>query len=410
MTRPVVIVGAGIGGLAAAAGLHRAGVPCVLVEAKAALGELGAGITLWPNALAALDAIGAGDAARRRGAALADASLRRPDGRWLRRIDRDALRARLGELPVCLPRPELVALLRDAADGVELRLGAECAGYTELGSGVAVRLAGGGEIDAAGLVGADGIHSTVAHQMQPDLVLRYAGYTNWRCIAEHRLGPEDIAQTWGHGQHFGCLPLRDGRTYWFATAWAPRRSRSPVHGSELDAVLARFGDWHRPIPGILAATDPASVLRHDILDRTPLRRWSSPRVAVIGDAAHPMRPHLAQGGGQAIEDGIVLARSIAAHGVPAGIARYAEVRRHRAERVVRESARLGRIIHVRARLGRAVRDGLGTALPARLVLSRMASHGAGRLLANDLHAIDTMAPHGGGRTHRPSQAATGGHA
>ena len=116
------------------------------------------------------------------------------------------------------------------------------------------------------------------------------------------------AKCWAPGVEFGHVPLGSDRTYWFATERAPEGDAAPQ--GELDYLKARFGSWTDPIPAVLAATDPDDVLRNDLYDRDRARQWSRGPVLVVGDAAHPMRPHLGQGGCQGLEDAAVLARFV----------------------------------------------------------------------------------------------------
>ncbi len=200
---------------------------------------------------------------------------------------------------------------------------------------------------AQGLIGADGVHSGVARQLWPQVHLRFAGYTAWRGIAQFGLGIDHVpGETWGVGGEFGFLPLGADRTYWFATENTAEGGRASE--GELTYLRDRFGEWHAPIPAILAATDttgPGHVLRNDIYDRALTGKWTHGPVAVIGDAAHPMRPHLGQGGCQALEDSVVLSRQLSSGDPPAqAFQRYESARRRRVRRIVRESANLGRFI------------------------------------------------------------------
>ena len=137
-------------------------------------------------------------------------------------------------------------------------------------------------------------------------------------------------------------------TYWFATERAPAGQVAPQ--GELGYLRARFASWADPIPAVLAATDPGEVLRNDLYDREETRQWCRGRVLAVGDAAHPMRPHLGQGGCQALEDAAVLARFVDARFVDdpaAAFTRFVAFRRPRVRRIVRESKLIGQLVNVR---------------------------------------------------------------
>lgn len=367
---PLVIAGAGIGGLALAAALRRDGRRALVLEERDDPGEAGAGISLWPNALAALDDIGLGDAVRDAGCATSSGGIRRPDGRWLRRLSPGAVDAALGEPMVAIHRATLLELLADGAGADVVRTGTAVREAHRHAESVTVTTADGATLTTAGLIGADGIRSVVARHLDPGLRWRYSGYTAWRAVADVGLGGAEPAETWGPDGEFGYLALGADRTYWFASQVAPEGEQAD---SELDHLADRLAGWHEPIAKLLAGTAPDAVLRHDIHDRDLPRRWASGRVVLIGDAAHPMRPHLGQGGCQAIIDAAVLARLIeASDDLPTAFARFEAARRRTVTRIVRQSALTGKALHARWPIGAAV-AALARGVPERLLLRRLAA-------------------------------------
>jgi 2-polyprenyl-6-methoxyphenol hydroxylase-like FAD-dependent oxidoreductase len=216
----------------------------------------------------------------------------------------------------------------------------------------------------------------IARHLNGALAHRYAGYTAWRGIAAYRLDPDLAGQTLGRGTEFGHVPLGVDHTYWFATE-RTSEGRSRPEG-ELPYLRSRFASWAEPIPGLLAATDPTDVLRNDLYDREQARQWSQGRVTLVGDAAHPMRPHLGQGGCQGLEDAAVLAAFVGAGDDVAGaFSRYAAFRRKRVRSLARESEMIGRIVNLRP-AGLAAAAARASALVPEWVLSRhLASVAAG---------------------------------
>jgi 2-polyprenyl-6-methoxyphenol hydroxylase-like FAD-dependent oxidoreductase len=345
MGRQILVIGAGIAGLATAVALQRRGHDVTVIEERTDTSS-GAGISIWPNALAALDEIGLGDAVREAGGRVTAGALRWRDGTWLRHPTHERLVKALGEPLVVIRRSALTKVLADAvADGV-VRHGLSAHELIATADGVRVRLSDSTTRVADAVVGADGTRSVVARHLNGTLTDRYVGYTAWRGVADYSLDPDVAGEVMGPGVEFGHVPLGQDRTYWFATERAPEGSVAP-HG-ELTHLKARFASWADPIPAVLAATDPQDVLRNDLYDRDQARQWSRGPILVVGDAAHPMRPHLGQGGCQGLEDAAILARFMdGADDMGTAFARFAAFRRRRVRSLVRESAWIGRIVNLR---------------------------------------------------------------
>lgn len=339
--RTAIVVGGGIGGLATAAALVNRGWRVSVLERAAAFEEVGAGLSVWSNALRALDALGVGDEVRARAMVETSAGIRRPSGRWLARTDTEELARRFGPL-VMIHRADLLEILRRAVPTEALRPGVEVVDVRAGASGAEVIHSAGAD-PADVVVGADGIRSTVRHAGWPDGPSpRYAGYTAWRWVAspEHRLTLG--GETWGRGHRFGFAPLPDGRVYAFATANEPEGERTA--GGELAELRRRFGGWHDPVGELLSATSDDLVMRHDVMELPPLDRYVSGRVALLGDAAHAMTPNLGQGACQALEDAVTLATALDAHAsVSAALAAYDADRRPRTQWVARRSRLIGAV-------------------------------------------------------------------
>ncbi|MFD5425945.1 FAD-dependent monooxygenase [Streptomyces sp. NPDC127084] len=355
-----VVVGAGIGGLTAAVALHQQGWDVTVLERADSLAPVGAGIGLAPNSQRALDAIGLGDQVRNLSAWQGDGGLRDPRGRWLNRTDSEAAAERFGGPLVVVHRATLVDLLVSALPGGAVRTGT-AAVLTDPGDerrpALVTTAVGGLEADL--VVGADGIHSAVRGTLFPAHPgPRYSGFTTWRVVIPAPDTPFAPHETWGRGRLWGTQPLKDGRVYAYAAALAPEGERAA--DDERAELLRRFGDWHRPIPDVVAAAEPAQVLRHDVHHMAePLPAYHHGRVALVGDAAHAMQPTLGQGGNQAIEDGIVLAHH-AGRGpdVADGLGTYTRERLPRTMGVVRLATRIGRVALHDGAVGVAVRDAL----------------------------------------------------
>ncbi|MEH0934762.1 FAD-dependent monooxygenase [Micromonospora psammae] len=373
-----VVVGGGIGGLAAALALHRAGWRTTVLEQTAEPRELGTGLTLMANALRGLDALGVGDAVRSRSGAGTAGGLRDRGGRWLSRIDAAELTRQLGTAAFGVHRATLHGILRDALPPGALRTDARVVDVTSGPDGARVHHRWRGEpseLTAHLVVGADGLRSVLRSRLWPEVPPPvYAGATAWRA-AIHWPGPLPAAVSWGPGAEFGVVPLDEERLYWYAAVTAPPGWHAR---DELAAVRARFGDWHDPIPALLAATRPEELLRHDLHHLgTPLPSYVKGRVALLGDAAHAMTPYLGQGAGQAIEDAVTL--GVACAGGPAdldaALARYDRERRPRSQQVARASDRVGRYgQRLRNPVAVALRDTLVRLTPSRAALRQAARY------------------------------------
>jgi 2-polyprenyl-6-methoxyphenol hydroxylase-like FAD-dependent oxidoreductase len=224
---------------------------------------------------------------------------------------------------------------------------------------VTARFADGREERGDVLVGADGIKPAVRRQLLGDEPLRYAGYTAWRGVGlidrpEVPLGVTMLAA--GRGSQVGTLPIGGGRTYWFATANVPQGETDPPGGHRA-ALLERFKDWYAPIPAFIDATPEGAIIRNDILDRPPVRKWGEGRVTMLGDAAHPTTPNLGQGACQAIESAFVLARHLrGAADLPAALRAYEQARFDRTALVTNRSWTLGKVLAYESRWACGLRD------------------------------------------------------
>jgi 2-polyprenyl-6-methoxyphenol hydroxylase-like FAD-dependent oxidoreductase len=352
------IVGGGIGGLAAAVALRRVGIETVVLERAERLETVGAGLTLSPNAVRALERLGLVAAVRAASAGGRRLLVRAARGRTLLRVELHEPLEMLG-----VHRADLQRILADVAGDV--RLGSEVADVEALAA------------DADVVVGADGINSVVRaalHGAEPPL---YAGYDGWRAVTD--FDDERVrggfSETWGRGDRFGLVPLGGGRLYWFVSESGGQRERQPF--------ARRFADWHEPIPEVIAATPEHAPSMTPIQWRRPLRSWGRGRMTLLGDAAHAMTPDLGQGAGQALEDAVVLAAKLrGADDVEASLRAYEHERIARTTPIVKRSRQLGRLASASRPWTCALRDAFIATTPSR-VQERQQAH----MLDYDLPAL-----------------------
>ncbi|MGY4098818.1 FAD-dependent monooxygenase [Nocardia sp. R16R-3T] len=326
-----VIVGAGIGGLGSAVGLRRAGWRVTVLERSPEITPGGAGISMYPNAMRAIGALGLEKQVRALPELDLGHGIRTPGGRWLSRVDAPTVRRLWGGAVVGFHRADLHELLRSALPEDSIRLGVSVVSAEKGPDGHwIVRSRDAVEADDADVVIAgDGIDSGLRAQYWPDLPrAAYTGSTAWRGISPMLKGEgHRIVQTFGAGAEFGYVPLTNGNIYWYASAATPPGVR---YADERATVLARYENWHRPIPELIESSD--IVLHHDIfaLPTVPSSLVHD-RVVLVGDAGHGMTPHLGQGGCTALEDAAVLAAELGKtpEDVTGALARYDEQRQPR---------------------------------------------------------------------------------
>jgi 2-polyprenyl-6-methoxyphenol hydroxylase-like FAD-dependent oxidoreductase len=374
--RRALVVGGGIGGLAAALGLRRGGWDVQVLERRTAAdvaAQPGSGISIWPNGIRALAALGAGEQVLAGAALSGRGGVRLPSGRWLARTDiGEAVRDRFGLPLVITTRQRLAAALAGALGAGQVEYGAQA---DEVDAAASVVRCGGQARAADLIVVADGARSRLRGAVAgADCGLRYAGYTSWRFIAPRPAGPAEPAETWGRdGQRFAVLPVDADRVYCYATAACEPGGHAADERTEL---RARFSAWHPPIPDLLAALAADAVIRTDItyLSEPPgvLHRH---RTVLLGDAAHAMTPDLGQGGCQALEDaaalGALLPARLSDDEVTRALARYTGDRAPRAAGIARRSVRAGRLYQSPWWLRRLAARA-GGAVPARTVVRALA--------------------------------------
>ncbi|GAB3480234.1 FAD-dependent monooxygenase [Nocardiopsis coralliicola] len=342
-----VVVGGGIGGLAAALALDRVGCAVSVFEKAPLLDPVDAGISLAPNALRALDALDAGEEVRKRSAPHGIAAIRRRSGRWLVRTGPHETQQRFGDAVCVLRVSDLIdVLLRRLPEGA-LHTGSAVTAVDPGGTRQLARVSTEtGDVTADLVVVADGARSTVRSELfleHPGAA--YAGYAAWRAVVPwDQADPLDFGETWGQGGVAGVLPLSGDEVYCYATGNVPAGASLPDERTE---VVGRLEDWHEPLADLFARALPERVVRNDVwhID-TPLPAYHKGRVALLGDAAHAMTPSLAQGACQAVEDAVVLAhhaRGSMAY-VPIAVQSYTAARLPRTAALVQRSAQLSEAV------------------------------------------------------------------
>jgi salicylate hydroxylase len=342
----IVIIGAGIGGLAAAAALRQRGFEVALHERATALGEVGAGLQLGPNAVKVLRGLGLEEAMRRTACEPVNwVSLKWDDASL--RFRQPLLGGEYGAPYLTAHRADLHAALRSLVPDGVVHLGVRCVGVAHVAGGAAARFADGTEVEGDIVIGADGVRSAVREALFGADVPRFTGQVCWRAMLPIEAVPTDLGPGgsvrverheyvgWlGPTGHVICYPIRAGRVYnifagrvaqdWTGEGWSAPSTR--------EAMLAGYEGWNEALLGMFRIA--SDVFKWGIHDRDPLPSWVQGRIALLGDAAHPMMPTLAQGAAISLEDGAALARNLAQHAdLDTGLAAYDRERAPRAGRV-----------------------------------------------------------------------------
>ncbi len=359
-----LVVGGGIGGLTAGIALRQVGFDVDLYERAPAIREVGAGISLWPNALHVLDAIGVGARVRALGHAQGDGRLLTSSGKTLIEMSMSVIEQAGGAPVLMLHRASLIEALRAGFDG-RVHLGRELADVEQVGDRVRASFTNGATAEGDVLVGADGWRSAVRARIFPGAPAEYVGYSGLRGVVARPASVTRTSESWGRGARFGLIPLVDGRLYWFAV-WNAPEGEVLTPAERHERALRTFRGWHAPIEEVIRATDPAAILHDDVREIVDLPTWVHGRIALLGDAAHAMTPNLGQGRCAAIEDAYVLARCLANFTqVEDALDRYVRLRRPRVTAIVRDSRAFGFFGQLENGLARGLRDAITVATKGR---------------------------------------------
>ncbi|MCV7113656.1 FAD-dependent monooxygenase [Mycolicibacterium setense] len=356
-----LVIGAGIGGLAAAHALRRNGWQVEVYERAKDFAQPGSGLSLAPNAMRAFRHLDLDSAVRGEARRLDGLESRLRTGHRVMRIESDTLAAHYGDGFYSVGRRELHRALLDPLDA-PVHTAHRALNVIPDGGGAIVTLEGPNGLSAVAadlVVAADGVHSALRTVLFPDHPdARYAGYAAWRGIVPAdkagRFDAQWLTETWGQGLRIGIRPLGDGRIYWYALDTAPAHA---IPAPDLSALLPRVVNWSGQVGAVLAATPAETVQVHPVhYLATALPRFVRGPVALLGDAAHATTPDLGQGAALAVEDAVVLARAVTERGVDEGLVSYDTVRRPRAQRIVERSARMGKALQGNTRVTARLRD------------------------------------------------------
>jgi salicylate hydroxylase len=337
----VIVVGGGIGGLFAANALAASGLRVRIYEQAPAIGEIGAGVFLTPNSVRHLKRIGLEPAVQKWGARVGgDSRYFRHDGAPIAPVqvtDSSGWNATYG-----MHRADLVQMLADALPAGALHVGHRCTGVEQDASKARVSFADGASAEADIVIAADGIHSELRPHVFASSEPVFSGSVAYRGLVPHQRVPDwptDRWQMWlGKGRHFLAFPVRAAKliNYVGFVPTDEEMKESWTAPGDPDVLRQAFAGWDPRIHQLLKEVQ--LTFRWALYDREPLPTWTRQRLSLLGDAAHPMLPHLGQGANQSIEDGMALATILARAdraGAPQGLLAYERLRRDRVAQVQR---------------------------------------------------------------------------
>src|SRR3954470_8925942 len=335
----VAVIGGGIGGLFAANALVSQGVSVSIYEQAPALGEIGAGVYITPNSVRQLQRVGLGDAVAKWGALVGpNSQYFRHDGSPIAPVqveDANGWNATYG-----MHRADIVDFLAANLPAGIVHTGHRAVGFEEISGKALVKFVNGNTIEADVVVAADGIHSELRPYVFPPSKPVFHGTISYRgLIPRERLPdwPMDRWQMWaGPSKHFLVFPVRHGAMVNYVGFVPTDEEMKESWSAPGDPSMLRreFEGWDPRIGEVLKQVD--KTFRWALYDREPLATWSKGRLTLLGDAAHPMLPHLGQGANQSIEDGMALATILAqadASAIPAALVAYERLRRERVAEV-----------------------------------------------------------------------------
>ena len=348
-----IVIGGGIGGMSSAIALEKAGIDVEVYEAVQEMKPVGAAISIWPNGVKCLNALGMKAALRELGGNMAFMAYH--DGATgvpLTRFSMAPLVQQVGEYPYPVARAELQAMLIDTFGRERVQFGKRVIQVEQTADGVIATFSDNSQATGDFLIAADGTHSVIReYVLEEKLERRYAGYVNWNGLVtiDERIAPADQWTTFvGDGKRVSLMPVSGNRFYFFFDVPLPRglpQDRSTVKAD----LTGYFQGWAESVQQLIAAINPDTTNRVEIHDIEPFSRFVKGRVALLGDAAHSTTPDIGQGGCAAMEDAVVLASTLASHslGIEDALLRYQARRVERVKDLVLKARKRCDVTHAR---------------------------------------------------------------
>ncbi len=334
--KQIAIIGGGIAGLTFARCLDSEKFDCHIFEKNAAFGEVGAAISVFPNALCVMDHLGLLDSITSAGGVLKRIYLKTNKGTILSKSEPKY------EYPtVCMHRADLHQILLENIPATLYNDYALQSLEHLANNTVELTFENGEKKTFDAVIGADGIHSIVRKHIINDGEPIFRGYNIWRGVVKSNFAEGYGSETFGLGKRVGIVPIKDGYYGWWAACNEDfLQSDEPENTKE--KLLRLFGEWHEPIADLIQHTEV--ILKNSLCDRVPVKGWTKGNATLLGDAAHPTTPNLGQGGCMAMEGAYILATALNNYGItPQAFQRYEDLHYPRAKMIVKDSLKIGKM-------------------------------------------------------------------
>lgn len=340
------IIGAGIGGLTTAIALQQKGQQVRIFEQSKALIPVGAGILLTNNAMQVFQKLGLQKDLENKGFPLKALNIKTANLAPLLKIDLEFFKHKYKVGSIAIARSDLQQILLDHLDIKSLHLDHQLDSIQTFDTAHRLNFSNGQSLSSRVILGADGIHSKVREVILGKNTLRIAHQFCWRGIANMSLPDHfqnELQELWGNSDRFGFVNLGVDKVYWYALKSYDERTESDLW----DATnIAKYFVKYTPLVNQIINATPENYLHKTIIsDLPPLKSWTYKNIALIGDAAHPATPNMGQGACQAIEDAYTIAACIEKQDIISAFATYQKLRKPKAQFVVNQSWKLGKMAH-----------------------------------------------------------------
>jgi len=359
--KQIAIIGGGIAGLTFARCLTTQEYDIHIFEKKERFEEIGAAISIFPNALCVMDKLQLLKKIIESSGQIKTVYLKTNKGKILSKSEPKS------DYPViCIHRAALHGILLENINA-NLYNNYSLKNISHLDNGqISIQFENGEIKIFDAVVGADGIHSEVRKHIINDGTPIFRGYNIWRGVVKTNFEIGYGSETYGKGQRVGIVPIKDGVYGWWATANENYMQDDRPEGTK-EKLSRLFGDWHSPIPALIKNTE--TIIKNSLTDRKPHKGWTKGNVTLLGDAAHPTTPNLGQGGCMAIEGAYILAKSIKKYGLTdQSFERYEELQFPRSENIVSESLKLGKVGQLTNPILIGLRNFVMWAMPSRVAM------------------------------------------
>jgi len=368
----IAIIGAGIGGLTTALAFEKLGIDYQIFEKTPEIKPVGAGIWLAPNALQVYDWLGVYDALKDCGNFIDRITIGTQDLAPLSDMDQQCVKDTFGYTTISIHRAALLHVLLDKIPNHKITLGKSFLKYETLKAAkIQVFFEDQSSYEFDLLLGADGIQSTVRKQLFPESKTRYSGQTCWRGVSDYDLAADFEhrgVELWGEQVRFGFTKIAAHKVYWFAVALSPENQKDSPNTSK-EKLATTYANFHPMVREIIQATECKNIMRNDISDLVPLKKWFQNRICLIGDAAHATTPNMGQGGAQAIEDAYYLARLLQKGFDADTFAQFQAKRAKKVASILKQSWSTGKMAHWK--YGTGFRNALIKSIPEKIVLKKI---------------------------------------